>query len=332
MLSGKCMDLSHLPVELLARILNRTDPDSVLSVASANKHTCNLIRSCRDMIHFDNVLLRRFIDGLPHTCSPWYDDWSDKNVHLLECCAEDTAVEHRIVGRKQWVMDGCDVRFMSIRFPAAAKFIRLKTSPGLEILFLDAALLQSMNVDGYVDVLKIMNHLVNAEHHGLIIEYDTGSTSMSMFVITNRYKQLPSCVHSCVRWEITQFNELVDHTMESLLTSRYLIYPQLPVRGFIVTADEIDIIKTFTLGLDSSEHVIEAAATRCNVIPRWLCNLPVMLHNCYYVQLAVSCYKRTSLHIEFSKKYTGRIRIYAACVNILATAGGLQAVMNPSYL
>lgn len=88
-----------------------------------------------------------------------------------------------------------------------------------------------------------------------------------------------------------------------------------------------DLVKTFTVKIDMTEHQVPAAATRTDLIAHRLFNGPINLQKCYYLQMSekVNCSKvdNLRLQIEFQKPVTATIKVYNLHTNFARTHSGM---------
>lgn len=337
------MDILGLPSDILPSILNNTNAESVISTMRTSSQMCKAIKSCQSMIRLDNGrTMQCFIDSLP--CMPMKWPQAEHNTHLFEQNdGEEVTVERHLLGRGTLMSGREQALFKSIRFPTAAKYLRVDVGGGFlgkQIgtgLCFDATLLSLFDEgDGYVEVMGFMKHLINMRFQPVTIEYDTGSTAMSMFTTMAKDSidwWLGSSTGIFIYWNIVQVTKAAEQecsesqctvALNSCLTSFGHIVVVENENGVRTT----DLVKTFTLVLNSSSHSIDAMATLNRCIPRTLLNFPTRLRDCYYIQTSEKIdftkIDNPALKLELHKQCKVNIKVYHVHNNVCAARSWMQ--------
>lgn len=325
------MGLMAAAPDVLAAVLSKTDEEALVAVMQTSSAACRLVRSLRDRIRLEHPLAG-FVSGLPVVTSRY--PCEEQNVALWGSPGPLTTCSHAVRGHGYLTLPAENVEYMSIRVPAAARFIALVTG-GMHVLHLDSTLLRLFaDGDGTVEVMRFMRHLGWMYWHNIQIYYDTAATPMAVHTATAHSvrQALPTVP---VSWRVVQVRPVASHTCEPAapgcclrLDSNYTSF------GHVVVAEDAtgplaDAVALFTLVLDDTRHKLDGSAASSRDA-RGRCPVPLG-PGCYYLPMAgkvnCSCVRRLQLHVAFRRPVAAAVRVYNVHANYFKDLCGMCGVV-----
>ncbi len=330
------MTFTCLLPEIFGNILSRTDAETVQSVLCTSRSTCDWIRSFRDLIRLENRL-KKFIESLPVVRGS-QNDATEKNVHVFDTSADEKpAVEqHALHKRGCVILANRDVLYKSISCPVNAKLIRLNVG-GMTILRLDECQLR-MCEEGYIDLMAFLRFLPQPMYHEIRIDYDVGDQHLSLSTSSVTWMESGN-----VSWKIFQIDDVcsTQHTyppiaMDGGLSLECRCMSNHMSLGHIVTVEKdgrlvTDCVKNFTVIVDNHPQCqVPGPHCRWENVPKDLCNCPVNLRDCYYIQMSEKVnFSRVNnflLDINFYQKVNVKVTVYNIYSNYARAAGGMMGL------
>lgn len=322
------MSFLTIPPDVLASVLNRTDPQSLCNVLRSSKAVCEWVRSFKDLIRFPQFdEVKRFVDALPVIESE--NPTNESNVHLFASGAAKS-VDHTVIGRARFSFGLDGSQYVSITCPSAIERLQVLLG-GCQVLLFDRRLLQLFASDRF-DIMAFLRYLPAVEDHWIEIRLRTvPDTPATLSVTVAPHAPQIGSFDCLVRW---RFVEVVDWGPEDchhMTTIRWRLSPRSVSLGFIIAVRggaglTTALVNTFTFGIDGSEHVVDGASTAIDTsIPQHLKNFPVSLHDCHYIPTAEkvdwSSVDTMRLQVDFWRPFVGDITFWEVRNNHLMTQG-----------
>lgn len=324
------MDFLAIPADVLASVLNRTDPLSVCNLLSTSRAVCEGVRSFRDLIHFDE--LDRFVDALPTDLgSPNLS--TECNVHLF-ASSSASSMEHTMNGTGRLIL-GCNrAQYISIVCPTAIERVRVILG-GCLALFFDRRLLQLFATDEF-DIMAFLRHLPAVELQSIWIEYETRpNTPATLSVAVGPPGPQIGSFVCLVTWRFIEVFEIASGFCNRAAECSLKMFPNGGSLGFVVAIGierpSAAEVKSFTMVIDGAEHVVSGSSTVSSSIPRHLQNFPVNLHNCHYIPTSERMVvDDLILQVNFWEPFAGEVVVWQVRTNHLFTNGTVYGLMLAS--
>lgn len=326
------MGLMTAPPDVVALVLSKTDADTLVAVMQTSSAARRLVRALRDRIRLEHTV-RGFLAGLPDVVSCHRSSVEEFNTGLWEASGAPVSRRHKIRGLGYLDLHTEDVHYMSIRVPAAGRFMALVTQ-GMHVLHLDEHLLRFFaGGDGTVEVMGFMRHLGWMRWHPIRIHHDTGPAEMVVHTVAAPSKRQRS-LSVAVCWRIVQVPSVASCTFKHAAGCSLPLDSYSISFGHIVVIEGaagplVDVVALFTLMLDGSCYRLDGGAASSRDA-RSRCPVPLG-PGCYYLPMAgkvdFSAVRLPKLEVAFRRPLDAVVRVYNVHTNYVKDVYGMCGVM-----